>query len=164
MKPPPFDYYDPTTLREALDLLRQHGEEGKILAGGQSLVPLLNLRLTRPRTIIDVNKVRELDYIREADGGLAIGALTRDRALETSPLVAQRSPLLVEAAHWVGHLQIRNLGTFGGSLAHADPAAEFPAVVAALGGTLVMQGPAGTRMLTPAEFFLTYLTTTLEPT
>lgn len=163
MKPAPFEYFNPMTVPEALALLAEHGEEAKVLAGGQSLVPLMNFRLARPKVLIDLNRIPSLAYIREADGGLAIGAMTRQRAVERSPVVRERCPLLFEAMPLVGHVQIRNRGTIGGSLAHADPAAELPAVVTALKGELVVQGPTGQRVVRPEDFFVTYLTTTLRP-
>lgn len=163
MKPPLFDYHDPRSLDEALELLRRHGGEAKILAGGQSLMPLLNFRLSRPRALVDLNRIPGLGYIREENGQLRLGAMTRQRAIEFSPLVRARLPLLQEATTLVGHLPIRTRGTIGGSLAHADPAAEFPAVVTALDGDLVVRGPGGERILRPREFFLGYLTTALAP-
>ncbi|MFQ5899373.1 MAG: FAD binding domain-containing protein [Candidatus Methylomirabilia bacterium] len=163
MKPPPFEYHDPTALEEALDLLRRYGGEAKILAGGQSLMPLLNFRLARPTALVDINRVQALAYIREADGQLRVGALTRQRAIEFSPLVRERLPLLAEATTLVGHLPIRSRGTVGGSLAHADPAAEYPAVATALDAELVVRGPQAERVLGPEEFFQTYLTTALAP-
>jgi CO/xanthine dehydrogenase FAD-binding subunit len=163
MKPPPFEYFDPTSVEDALALLREHGDEAKVLAGGQSLVPLLNFRLARPRSLIDLNRIAALSYIKEEDGGLAIGAMTRQRAVERSPVVRARCPLLAEAMPLIGHFQIRNRGTMGGSLAHADPAAELPAVVTALRGELVVRSATGERVLTPEKFFVSYLTTALEP-
>lgn len=163
MKPPPFEYFDPASVEEALALLKEHGEEAKVLAGGQSLVPLLNFRLARPRYLIDLNRIPAFSYIREVNGGLAIGAMTRQRAVERSPLVRERCPLLAEAMPLIGHPQIRNRGTIGGSLAHADPAAELPAAVAALRGELVVRGADRQRLLTPEQFFVSYLTTALEP-
>jgi carbon-monoxide dehydrogenase medium subunit len=163
MKPPRFDYEAPSSLAEALALLRQHGDEAKVLAGGQSLVPLLNFRLVRPRVLVDLNELPGLAGIREADGTLVIGAMTRQREAETSALVRERCPLLAEAMPQIGHAQIRNRGTVGGSLAHADPAAELPAVVAALGGELVLRSGSGERTLPASQFFVTYLTTALEP-
>lgn len=163
MKPPRFDYEAPTSLDEALALLARHGEQAKPLAGGQSLVPLLSFRLTRPAVLVDLNGIEALAGIREADGTIAIGAMTRQRAVERSALVAQRCPLLADALPHVGHVQIRNQGTVGGSLAHADPAAELPAVVAALGGALVVRHATGERVLAPERFFVSYLTTALEP-
>ncbi len=164
MKPPPFDYFAPTTTDEAISLLSKYGENAKILAGGQSLVPLLNLRLARPQVLVDINGIKELSYIAEADGGLRIGALTRHRAVETSPIVQKKCPLLAFAADFIGHVAIRNRGTFGGSLAHADPAAEFPLVLAALGGRIAVRSAQGERTLNPDQFFLSYLTTSLQPT
>ena len=134
-----------------------------MLAGGQSLVPLLNFRLVRPAYLVDLNEIAGLDGIRLDDGHLAIGAMTRQRAVETSGLVRQRCPLLAEAMPQIGHVQIRNRGTIGGSLAHADPAAELPAVVAALDGELVLRSARGQRMLKPEQFFVAYLTTAAEP-
>jgi len=163
MKPPRFDYLLPRSLDEALGLLAQHGEEAKILAGGQSLVPLLNFRLIRPTYLVDVNEIPGLDGIRVDDGRLVIGAMTRQRAAETSAVVRERSPLLAEAMPQIGHVQIRNRGTVGGSLAHADPAGELPAVVAALDGELVLKSRRGERRLTPEQFFVGYLTTATEP-
>jgi CO/xanthine dehydrogenase FAD-binding subunit len=163
MKPPRFDYEAPASLDEALALLRRHGDHAKVLAGGQSLVPLLNFRLVRPDVLIDLNEVPGLDGIREANGVLVVGAMTRQRAVETSTLVRERCPLLADAMRQIGHVQIRNRGTVGGSLAHADPAAELPAVVAALGGELVLRSAERQRVLPAAQFFVTYLTTALGP-
>ena len=163
MKPAPFDYLAPGTLDEAIDLLAQHADAAKLIAGGQSLGPLLNMRLARPEVLIDLNRLAELDYLREQDGWLAIGALTRQRALERSRVVGERWPLLAEAVPYIGHTAIRNRGTVGGSIAHADPSAELPAVVAALGGELRIRGPRGERVARPDEFFVTYLTTSLAP-
>ncbi len=164
MKPPPFLYVAPTTLKETLELLAEYGSDAKLLAGGQSLIPLLNFRLIRPKVMIDLNRVRDLDYIRQQNGEVRIGAMTRQRAAEHSPTVAKDLSLMQEALRWVGHPQIRSRGTIGGSLAHADPAAELPAVVHALGGTLVIASKDGERVLRPEEFFVTYLTTALSPT
>ncbi len=164
MKPPPFEYFDPRSVGEAVSLLKDHEGEARILAGGQSLVPLLNMRLARPGVLIDLNRVAELDYIREADGWLAIGAMTRQRTVERSELVKGRQPLLQAATGFVGHPQIRNRGTIGGSLAHADPAAEFPAVALALGAEMRAVGPKGERRIKAEDFLVTYLTTALEPT
>jgi len=162
MKPAPFDYAAPDSLEEALALARRYGQDGKVLAGGQSLVPLLNMRLARPAVLIDLNRIRTLDYIRHRRE-VRIGAMTRQRTVERSPLVQERLPLLAEAIRYVGHPQIRNRGTVGGSLAHADPAAELPAVLAALGGRVVLRSARGTRTLDPDAFFLGYLTTALQP-
>jgi CO/xanthine dehydrogenase FAD-binding subunit len=134
-----------------------------VLAGGQSLVPLLNFRLVRPSYLVDLNEIPGLAYIRQHDGRVAIGALTRQRAVETSALVRARVPLMADAMPQIGHTQIRNRGTVGGSLAHADPAAELPAVVAALDGELVVRSARGERVLRPEAFFVAYLTTALDP-
>src|SRR5215470_15811927 len=157
MKPPRFEYLAPTSVDEALAMLAEHGEEAKILAGGQSLVPLLNFRLVRPGYLIDLNGVRA------ENGHVAIGAMTRQRAVETSSLVSERCPLLADAMPQIGHVQIRNRGTVGGSLAHADPAGELPAVVAALDGELVLRSARGERRLAPEQFFVGYLTTAAAP-
>jgi CO/xanthine dehydrogenase FAD-binding subunit len=163
VKPPPFEYFEPTSVEEAVALLAEHGEEAKLLAGGQSLVPLLAFRLLRPACLVDLNRIGGLAAIEERDGGLAIGAMTRQRTLERSALVRARAPLLHEAARLIGHPQIRTRGTVGGSLAHADPAAELPAVVTALDATLVARGPQGRRELAARDFFRSYLTTALAP-
>lgn len=163
MKPAPFTYAAPATVEEALALLAEYGEAAKLLAGGQSLMPLMNLRLARPQYVIDLNRITGLDYIREADGALTVGAMTRQRSLERTALVQQHYPLLHEAVRHIGHVAIRNRGTVGGSIAHADPAAELPAVLLAYGGGVQVQGPRGTRQIAADELFLTYLTTALEP-
>ena len=163
MKPPKFDYHAPPTLDEALALLVRYDGDAKLLAGGQSLVPLLNFRLARPAALIDLNPIKSLAYIREHDGQVRFGAMTRQRAIEFSPVVGRRLPLLREATRWVGHLPIRSRGTIGGSIAHADPSAEYPAVLTALDGEVVVRGPKGDRTLAPAALFETYLTTTLAP-
>ena len=163
MKPPRFDYVCPRSIDEALGVLARHGDDAKALAGGQSLVPLLSFRLVRPAYLVDLNDVAGLAGIRADDGHLAIGAMTRQRAVETSALVRERCPLLAEAMPQIGHVQIRNRGTIGGSLAHADPASELPAVVAALGGELVLRSVRGARVLRPEQFFVAYLTTAAAP-
>lgn len=162
MKPPHFDYDDPRTLADALSLLAEHGDAAKVLAGGQSLVPLLNFRLARPDRLIDINGVSELDFIRFENGTLRIGALTRNSALESSVEVAERVPLLAEAVRLVGHVQIRNRGTVGGSVAHADPAAELPVAFTALGARFHARSQKGARTLAASELFRTHLTTALE--
>ena len=161
MKPPRFIYHDPETRGEVLDLLENYGDEAKILAGGQSLVPLLNMRLAQPEQLIDINRLADLSYIREVDGGLAIGALTRHRDVERSPLVRQRCPLLARAVPWIGHAPIRSRGTIGGSLTHADPAAELPAVLQALGGHMRVESLAGSRTISAEEFFVGPLQTSI---
>ena len=161
MKPAPFDYHAPADVDEALALLARYGGEAKLLAGGQSLMPLLNFRLARPAALVDLNRIPSLAYIREQEGHVALGAMTRQRAIEFSSVVARRLPLLTEATRLVGHLPIRSRGTIGGSIAHADPSAEYPAVLAALDGRVVARGPRGERVLSAAELFQTYLTTSL---
>jgi carbon-monoxide dehydrogenase medium subunit len=164
MKPPPFDYHAPATVEDAIALLERYGGEAKLLAGGQSLVPLLNFRLTRPAALVDLNRIPDLAYIREDGGTVRFGGMTRQRAIEFSDLVKRHVPLLTEATALVGHLPIRTRGTIGGSIAHADPAAEYPAVLTALAGDVVVRGPSGERVVKAAELFQTYLTTSLEPT
>jgi CO/xanthine dehydrogenase FAD-binding subunit len=162
VKPPKFDYHAPGSVDEALALLGRYGGDAKILAGGQSLVPLLNFRLSRPAALVDLNRIPALAYIRSHDGEVRFGAMTRQRTVEFSPLVAERVPLLTEATRWVGHLPIRSRGTIGGSLAHADPSAEYPAVLAALDGAVVARGPRGERVIGAGELFQSYLTTSLD--
>lgn len=161
MKPAEFKYFDPTSVGEAIGLLQQYGDEAKILAGGQSLVPMMNFRVARPKVLIDINKVEGLSYIREDGGEIAIGALTREREVETSTLVKEKCPILPEAISHIGHMPIRTRGTIGGSLVHADPSAEIPTVICALGGSMKVVGPSGERSLGPEDFFLTYLTSSL---
>jgi carbon-monoxide dehydrogenase medium subunit len=163
MKPSRFDYHVPSNPSGAVALLRDLGPEAKILAGGQSLMPLLNFRMAQPRHLIDLNRIPELAYIAERDGGVALGAMTRQRVAERSPLVGDRCPLLAAALPSIGHIQIRSRGTIGGSVAHADPASELPAVLAALGGCVTLLGPSGSRRVSPDEFFVTYLTTSAGP-
>lgn len=163
MKPPRFQYHAPQSLDEALALLAELGADAKPLAGGQSLIPMLNMRLARPGHLIDLNRVAELDYLAERDGGLAIGAMTRQRAVERSTLVREGCPLLAQAIRYIGHLPIRTRGTIGGSVAHADPAAELPGVLAALDGRITLRGRSGSRVLGPDAFFLGVLTTAAAP-
>jgi carbon-monoxide dehydrogenase medium subunit len=163
VKPAPFEYFAPREPEEALELLERWGDEAKVLAGGQSLVPLLNFRLARPKALIDVNHLGALDFLRAEGGGLSLGALTRQRAVERSALVRERNPLLAAALPLVGHFQIRNRGTVGGSLAHADPAAELPAVALALDAELALRSRRGERRLGARDFFLDYMTTALRP-
>jgi carbon-monoxide dehydrogenase medium subunit len=161
MKPPRFAYHTPASVDEALTLLARYGGDAKLLAGGQSLVPLLNFRLSRPAALVDLNRIAALAYIREDAGHVHLGAMTRQRAIEFSPVVRRRLPLLAEATALVGHLPIRTRGTIGGSLAHADPAAEYPTVLTALGGEVVVRSPRGERTLAAGALFQGYLTTTL---
>jgi CO/xanthine dehydrogenase FAD-binding subunit len=164
MKPPSFDYEAPTALDQAVALLAANEYDAKLLAGGQSLMPLLNMRLTRPGLLIDLARIPGLDSIEEDGSVLTIGAMTRQRAVELSPLVRERHPLLHAALLHVAHPQNRNQGTIGGSLAHADPAAELPALAVALDAEFEATGPGGKRSIPAAEFFLTFLTTSLEGT
>jgi len=162
MKPAPFDYAAPPSLAEALALKAEHGDEAKFLAGGQSLVPAMNFRLVQTGLLVDLNGLAELDFVRAGNGGeLRIGAMTRQRRLERDPLVAAQSPLLHEAMPWVAHPQIRNRGTLGGSLAHADPAAELPVVALALQARLRAQSAHGERWITADDFFRGLFTTAL---
>lgn len=163
MKPPPFDYRRCTTLEEALALLAQHGPEAKLLAGGQSLMPMLNFRLLRPALLVDIGRIAALEGITEDAHGLTIGALTRHRVLETDGRIATHFPVLAEAMAHVAHLAVRNRGTIGGSLSHADPAAELPMMTLLLDATLRLERQAGRREVAAAEFFLGSLTTALEP-
>lgn len=164
MKPAPFQYFAPTTLDEALALLAEHGDAAKVLAGGQSLVPMMNFRLVSPSIIIDLNRVAGLDYIRDHEGGLAFGAMTRQRKLERDSVVASRAPLVAETMPFIAHSQIRNRGTIGGSLAHADPAAELPAVMIASSAKLKVKSQKAERWVDARDFFLGLFTTALEPT
>lgn len=164
MKPAPFEYVRPSTLDEAIAFLADHGPDAKVIAGGQSLVPMLNLRLARVRYLVDIGRLTELGGIeRTSDGGLRLGALVRHRETERSAEIREVAPLLSEAAVHIGHPAIRNRGTLGGSLAHADPAAELPAAVVALDATIVVRGPDGERRIPAQEFFVTIFTTALGP-
>ncbi|HEX6508110.1 MAG TPA: FAD binding domain-containing protein, partial [Chloroflexota bacterium] len=167
MKPPPFAHADPGTLAEALSTLAEYGEDGKILAGGQSLVPLLNLRLAQPQVLVDLNRVDELNYIRsekrEGRDGIAIGAMTRQRCVEDSDAITDVLPIVTEGIGWVGHGQIRNRGTVGGSIAHADPAAELPVLFRALDGFATVRSQRGERHIPASDFFLYTFTPALEP-
>jgi carbon-monoxide dehydrogenase medium subunit/2-furoyl-CoA dehydrogenase FAD binding subunit len=163
MKPSAFEYFAPSTVKEAVGLLEKYEDEAKILAGGQSLVPIMNFRLGRPEVLVDINGIKDLDYIKEEEEALFIGALTRERDLELSPLVKEKCPILAEAVSFIGHVPIRNRGTIAGSLVHADPSSELPTVICCLNGEMKVVGPSGERALEPEEFFLTYLTTSLEP-
>jgi CO/xanthine dehydrogenase FAD-binding subunit len=163
MKPAPFHYHAPSSLEEALRLLSDLGDDdAKVLAGGQSLMPMLNMRLARTNHLIDINGLRELDYVRDEQGGLAVGALTRHRAIERSPIVGHRLPLITEAMPQIGDRQIRFRGTLGGSMAHADPAAELPTIATALDAEMVIASQTGTRIVPASDFFLSFLTTAIE--
>ncbi len=163
MKPPRFQYCAPRIVDDALALLEQQGDEAKILAGGQSLVPLLNMRLAAPAYLIDINRLSELNYIQPEEDYLAIGATVRQAQVERSALVRERHPLLIEAIWHIGHMQIRNRGTVAGSIAHADPAAELPTLLACLDGSVLLQQSGGERLLKADAFFQGYLETALEP-
>jgi carbon-monoxide dehydrogenase medium subunit len=163
MIPVAFDYQRVTSVDEALGLLAAHGDEAKLLAGGHSLLPLMKLRLAVPAVLVDVGRLRELSYVRDAGDHVAIGALTRHRDLETSELLAAQVPILAHVAGLVGDPQVRHRGTIGGSLAHGDPASDLPAVVLALGGTLVARGPGGERAIPARSFFEGFLQTALGP-
>jgi carbon-monoxide dehydrogenase medium subunit len=163
MKPPAFQYFAPSSLDEALALRAEHADDCAVLAGGQSLMPMLNLRMAFPGTLIDLAGVGELAGIREWDGGVAIGAMTRQRAAERSTLLSERAPLAARALPNIGHTTIRNRGTVGGSIAHADPAAELPAVALALDAELVAASSSGERTIAARDFFAGFLTTSLAP-
>ena len=164
MKPAPFQYHAPDTLQEALALLQEHGWDAKVLAGGQSLIPTMNFRLAQPAVLVDLNRIVELAYVKPTDeGGVRIGAMTRQRAIELDPLVAERAALVHETMPHIAHPQIRTRGTFGGSMAHADPAAELPAVALTLGARFRVRGPEGERDVEAGDFFLGLLTTVIEP-
>ena len=164
MKPAPFIYFAPHSVEEVLELLQEHGDEAKLLAGGQSLVPLLALRLARPSALVDIGRVPGLAGISESNGTVTFGAMTRERQAERSVVVRQRLPLFADALPLIGHAAIRTRGTVGGSLAHADPAAELPAVALALDAKLTVRSAArGARTIGAEDFFQGFLTTALEP-
>ena len=163
MIPAAFDYHRVTSVDEALGLLAAHGDEAKLLAGGHSLLPLMKLRLAVPSVLVDIGPLRDLSYVRDAGDHVAIGALTRHRDLETSELLTAEVPILAHVAGMVGDPQVRHRGTIGGSVAHGDPASDLPAVVLALGGTLVARGPGGERTIPAQSFFEGFLQTALGP-
>ena len=163
MKLPPVEYEAPATVADAVDLLAEYQDEASVLAGGQSLIPLLALRLARPAVLIDINGIAELSGVSVTDGWVAIGAMTREYVAEESQTIADTVPLLAAALPLIGHEAIRSRGTIGGSLAHADPAAELPAVARALDAEFVVRGPAGERVIPAAQWFEGYLTTTRGP-
>ena len=163
MKPPVFEYHDPATVEEALDLLRRYGDDAKVLAGGQSLMPMLNFRLARPAHLVDVNRVAGLAGIVRSADTLTIGAMVRQRTLERSSEIHHWCPLVRRVLELVGHPQIRNRGTLGGSLAHADPAAELPALALALDARLVLRRSGGRRVVAAQDFFVAQLTTAARP-
>jgi aerobic carbon-monoxide dehydrogenase medium subunit len=163
MKPAPFQYLTPTTVEEAVSLLAGHDDEAKVLAGGQSLVPMMALRLAAPPVLVDLNRVAGLSGVRLDGSTLTVGAMARHREVEEVPGLRQRCPMVAEAVELVGHVAIRNRGTVGGSLAHADPAAEWAALALALDAQVKVVGPSGPRVISAEEFFITYFTTALAP-
>jgi len=164
MKPAPFKYHAPTTVEEALAHLARHGWDAKVLAGGQSLVPMMNFRLAQPLVLVDLNNIPELFYIKPArDGGLHVGAMTRMRTMEFDPQVAERAPLIHAAIPNVAYPQVRSRGTFGGTIAHADPSAEMVAASVALRGRFRLRSPRGERWVAAEEFFVGLFTTVLDP-
>ena len=163
MKPAKFEYVLPMTVEAAVEALVASNGEGKVLAGGQSLLPLLNFRMARPAVLVDLNGIKGLSYIEDRGDCIAIGALTRHRDLEHSPLIAARLPVMSAAMRHVAHLAIRNRGTIGGSLSHADPAAELPMLAAFYDARISVQGPARRRMIAAEAFFVDALTNCLEP-
>jgi len=162
VKPAPFTYHRPTALEEALELLARH-PNARALAGGQSLMPMLALRLAAPDHLIDLNRIAALDYVRDEADAIAIGAMTRQRTIEYSEVIAKRLPLMAEAIRWVGHRQTRNRGTVGGSLCHLDPSAEMPTVAMALDATLEIRSARGTRTVAMRDFPAGYMTPVLAP-
>jgi CO/xanthine dehydrogenase FAD-binding subunit len=164
MKPASFEYTSPTTVEEALALLAEFGWDAKVLAGGQSLIPMMNFRLAQPAVLVDLNSIRELFYIHPArDGGLRVGAMTRQSQVERDPLVAERAPMIHEAMPKIAYPQIRSRGTMGGSIAHADPSAELVAASVALRGQFRLRSQRGERWVPADEFFVGLFTTVLEP-
>jgi carbon-monoxide dehydrogenase medium subunit len=163
MIPPSFEYLRPKTIPEAIAMLQQHGDAAKILSGGQSLIPMMKLRLARPSILIDINRISGLSHVKEEDGYLKIGGLTREAELEASPLVRSKYPILADTTHVIADPQVRNLATVGGNLAHGDPANDHPATMIALGARVVANGPKGERVIPIEKFFLSLFTTALEP-
>jgi aerobic carbon-monoxide dehydrogenase medium subunit len=162
MIPQSFEYCRPGTLPEAVSLLQQHGEAAKILSGGQSLIPMMKVRLARPEYLIDINQIDGLQYIKEEDGYLKIGGLTREADLEASDLIRSKYPIILDTASLIADPQVRNLATIGGNLAHGDPANDHPATMLALGAEIIAIGPRGERKIPVKEFFLSVFTTALE--
>jgi aerobic carbon-monoxide dehydrogenase medium subunit len=163
VKPARFDYYDPRTFEEAVELLAGAGADAKVMAGGQSLMPLMNMRLVRPSVVVDINRVEGAGYVKPWDSGVASGATARLRAMEWNPIIGERLPILKMAARHIGHTQIRSRGTICGSIAHADPAAELPALAMALDAEMELQSSRGKRTVAAPDFFVDYLTTSLQP-
>lgn len=163
MKPAPFKYLAPTSLDEALSHLAEYGYDAKVLAGGQSLIPTMNFRLAQPAVLIDLNNISELFYVKHEPDGLRIGAMTRQREMERNPLIADNAPLIHETIPFIAHPQIRNRGTVGGCIAHADPAAELPAVMLALNANFRVQSQSGERWIPASEFFVGMFSTAMAP-
>jgi aerobic carbon-monoxide dehydrogenase medium subunit len=161
VKPAKFEYHAPASVEEALEILERYQGEARVLAGGQSLVPMMNFRLATPVAIVDLNRVAGLAEIGEADGAVTIGAMVRQRRIEFAPLIAEKLPLLSAATRWIGHLPTRTRGTIGGSIAHADPAAEIPMILQTLEGEVVVRGLQGERRIGASDLFLAPLTTSL---
>jgi carbon-monoxide dehydrogenase medium subunit len=161
--PAPFDYVRANSVDEAIELLAEHGDDAKLLAGGHSLLPLMKMRLAQPALLVDIGPLRELSYVKDEDGHVAIGALTRHHDLATNPAALKSVPVLAHVAGQIGDPQVRHRGTIGGSIAHGDPASDLPAVVLALGGTLVAQGPNGRREIDAKDFFLSFFEVALAP-
>lgn len=163
MIPPAFEYLRPSTIPEAIALLQRHGEEAKILSGGQSLIPMMKLRLARPVYLIDINRIAGLSYIKEEGGFLKIGGLTREAEIEASSIIRSKYPLLMDTAHVIADPQVRNMATVGGNLAHGDPANDHPATMIALGAQVVATGPKGERSIAIEDFFKSLFQTALAP-
>jgi aerobic carbon-monoxide dehydrogenase medium subunit len=163
MIPPSFEYLRPKTIPEAIQMLQQHADAAKILSGGQSLIPMMKLRLARPEILIDINRIEGLSHIKEEDGYLKIGGLTREAELEFSSLVRSKYPILADTTHVIADPQVRNLATVGGNLAHGDPANDHPATMIALGAQVVANGPKGERVIPIDNFFVSLFTTALQP-
>jgi carbon-monoxide dehydrogenase medium subunit len=163
MIPAAFEYHAPTTVKEAIGLLQQHGDDAKVLAGGHSLLPIMKFRLAQPKIVVDIGRIAGLDGIKAAQDTVAIGALVTHDTVEHSDVLKARCPLLPEAAAVIGDMQVRNRGTIGGSLAHADPAADYPGVMLALDAQISATGPKGARTIAAQDFFVEMLTTSLGP-
>ena len=163
MKPAPFEYHVPSSVEQALELLHEYGDDAKILAGGQSLVPAMNFRIVQPSVLVDINRIPETSFIRVDGAVLRVGAMTRERQLEFDPLIAKRTPLLAEALPFIAHPQIRNRGTIGGSLVNADPAAELPVLMLALDARLKARNISDERWIKAQDFFVGMFTTALAP-
>jgi aerobic carbon-monoxide dehydrogenase medium subunit len=162
MIPPSFEYLRPETVPEAVAMLQEHGDEAKILSGGQSLIPMMKLRLARPGVLIDINRISGLSYVKEEGGYLKIGGLTREAELEASPLVRSKYPILFDTAHVIADPQVRNMATVGGNLAHGDPANDHPATMVTLGAQVIATGPKGERVIPIEDFFMSLFATALQ--